>query len=111
MATKAHSTDPGSPERAIHRVEGVLFEPLSGRALVLGSGLEVFEIVRTWLNVGRDWERLTAAYHWLTFDHLRAALGFYEKNTAVVDERLELERKARVEDVWERNPKSRPPRR
>ncbi|MGD9891531.1 MAG: hypothetical protein AB7R89_07745 [Dehalococcoidia bacterium] len=95
----------------IEPVEGVLYEPLLRKAHVLGTGLEVFEIVRTWLNVKRDWKGLTDAYHWLTGDQLNAALEFYAKNPAMVDARLAREREARVEDVWERNPKSRPPRR
>jgi uncharacterized protein (DUF433 family) len=95
----------------VHPVEGVLYEPLSRRAHVLGTGLEVFEIIRTWMEVDRDWRRLTRAYHWLTFDQIEAALHFYKHNRALVDARLAREREARVEDVWERNPKSRPPHR
>lgn len=106
MSTEAKPTTP-----QVYAVEGVLYEPLSRRAHVLETGLEVFEIVRTWQRVGKDWERLTAAYHWLTFDQLRAALDFYKENPALVDARLARELEARVEDVWERNPKSRPPRR
>jgi uncharacterized protein (DUF433 family) len=106
MATETNRTIP-----EVEQVEGVLYEPLSGRAIVWNTGLEVFEIVRTWLEVGKDWERFTRAYHWLTTDELQAGLDFYERNTALVNERLARERAARVEDVWERNPKSRPPRR
>jgi uncharacterized protein (DUF433 family) len=105
------STEARISFHGIEPVEGVLYEPLSRKALVLGTGLEVFEIVRTWLNVGRDWKRLTDAYHWLTGDQLNAALDFYSKNPVMVDARLAREREARIEDVWERNPKSRPPRR
>jgi uncharacterized protein (DUF433 family) len=102
-------TTAGSPP--VHHVEGVLYEPLSGRAHVRGTGLEVFEVIRTWREVGQDWERFTNAYHWLTTDQLRAALDFDAKNPDLVEARLALERAARVEDVWERNPKSRPPHR
>lgn len=106
MSAKARPTIPN-----VHPVEGVLYEPLSRRAHVLGTGLEVFEIIRTWMAVEEDWEGLTDAYHWLTGDQLRAALHFYRKNAALVDARLAREQAARVEDVWERNPKSRPPHR
>jgi uncharacterized protein (DUF433 family) len=106
VSTEAH--------RAVDRtypVEGVLYEPLSRRAKVLDTGLEVFEVVRMWQIVGRDWERLTAAHHWLTFHQLRTALEFYEKNPAIVEARLTQERECRAEDTGERYPASRPPRR
>lgn len=106
MATEARAGVP-----PVQPVEGVLYEPLSGRAHVLDTGLEVFEIVRTWMAVGKDWERLTDAYHWLTGDQLRAALAFYKENPAMVDARLARERERRVEDTWEQFPESRPPRR
>lgn len=105
------STGRASTVPKVLPVEGVLFEPLSRRAHVLGTGLEVFEIVRTWMAVDKDWKRLTRAYHWLTFDQLDAALHFYRHNGALVDARLAREREARVEDAWERYPDSRPPRR
>lgn len=106
MATEARAVVP-----PVQPVEGVLYEPLSGRAHVLNSGLEVFEIVRTWQRVEMDWKRLTDAYHWLPGEQLSAALEFYEKNAAIVEARLTREREARVEDVWARNPASRPPSR
>ncbi len=105
------STDARTRNPVVHTVEGVLYEPLSGRAHVLDTGLEVFEIVRTWLEVGQDWRGLTDAYHWLTGDQLNAALDFYQSNPAMVDARLAREREARVEDTWEQFPDSRPPRR
>src|SRR5207249_5876211 len=54
------------PIPTIHQVERVIFTPLDARARVGDTGLEVFEIVRTWQWVGEDWRRLTEAYHWLT---------------------------------------------
>jgi uncharacterized protein (DUF433 family) len=97
-----------SPGPAVQRVPGIVYTPLDGRAHVLDTGLEVFEIVRTWLAVGQDWERLTEAYHWLTFDQLRPALEFYRINPDVVNARLDEERRCRVEDAWVANPKSKP---
>ena len=95
----------------VQHVPGVLYEPLGGRAHVLGTGLEVFEVVRTWKAVDEDWERLTQAYHWLTDDQLRAALSFYAKNSALVESRLARESRRRVEEVWAQFPESRPKRR
>jgi uncharacterized protein (DUF433 family) len=106
MSTEARITFHG-----IEPVEGVLYEPLSRRAHVLDTGLEVFEIIRTWQEVKQNWKSLTDAYHWLTGDQLNAALEFYAKNADFVEARLERERTARVEDTWAQYPDSRPPRR
>ena len=92
----------------VHHVPGIMYEPLANRARIEGSGLEVFEVIRTWKTVGKDWERLTAAYHWLTADQLQAALQFYRENPDIVEARLERERTRRVEEVWETYPGSRP---
>lgn len=92
----------------ICEVAGVTYTPLDGRAHVEDSGLEVFEIVRTWQRVGEDWQRLTEAYDWLPAARLRAALDFHRLNPTVVGARLERERHARVEDTWAESPQSRP---
>lgn len=46
------------------------------RARILGTGIEVWEVVRNYLEVGRDWERLRAGLHWLTDEQLRSALDY-----------------------------------
>lgn len=102
------TTDAQSSAQAVHEVIGIIYSPLSRRARIHGSGLEVFEIVRTWRAVEEDWQRLTEAYHWLTADQLNAALEFWRKNRQMVEARLVREQTSRVEQVWEEFPQSRP---
>src|SRR5690349_21631962 len=97
------------PPSEIHHVEGVLYMPLDGRACVMDTGLEVWEIIRSWKQEGEDWRALTERYHWLTFDDLNAALTFYRLNPEMVDERIAEEFSVSVEDVWEMYPDSKPP--
>src|SRR5262249_32974511 len=97
------------PLPSVHHVPGVIFTPLDGRAYVINTGLEVFEIIRKWKLLDQDWRRLTEAYHWSTFDDLNAALTFYQLNPEIVDERLEAEERVNLEEVWAEFPDSRPP--
>lgn len=98
-------------KREIHQVPGVLYAPLSGRAKILGTGLEVFEIIRIWKQLARDWDGLKATFDWLRDDQLQAALAFYDANATFVDERLAREDDRRIEELWARYPQSRPPKR
>jgi uncharacterized protein (DUF433 family) len=45
-------------------------------ARILGTGLEVWEVYKVFLEVDRDPERLRRAFNWLTEEQLRAALDY-----------------------------------
>jgi uncharacterized protein (DUF433 family) len=64
----------------MRRCPGIIFaEGVTGRrARVAGSGLEVWEVISTFKGVNQDFKRLKKAYHWLTEQQLRAAIGYYE---------------------------------
>jgi uncharacterized protein (DUF433 family) len=72
----------------IHFVEGV---GGARRAAVVGTGLEVWEIVRTYKEVGEDYGELRNSYPWLSEPQLRAALSYYELYPGEIEARLELE--------------------
>jgi uncharacterized protein (DUF433 family) len=72
----------------IHFVEGV---GVSRRAAVAGTGLEVWEIVRTYKEVGEDYGELRKSYPWLSEPQLRAALSYYELYPDEIETRLKLE--------------------
>jgi uncharacterized protein (DUF433 family) len=72
----------------IHFVEGV---GGSRRAAVAGTGLEVWEVVRTYEEVGEDYGELRKSYPWLSEPQLRAALSYYELYPDEIEARLELE--------------------
>ena len=69
---------------------GIVFVdgPTGRRPVVAGSGLEVWEVVSAWKEVGRNYDRLRAAYDWLTEPQLRAALSYYELYAEEVDARV-----------------------
>jgi uncharacterized protein (DUF433 family) len=94
----------------MRRAPGIVFvDGATGRrAVVAGSGLEVWEVVATWLEVGRNYDRLRLAYDWLTDPQLRAALGYYELYGEEVDARLRREAELGLEGVQRELPFTRP---
>ena len=57
-----------------------------------GAELEVWEIVRTYKEVGEDYGgELRRSYPWLSEPQLRAALSYYELYPDEIEARLELE--------------------
>ncbi|HSH46955.1 MAG TPA: DUF433 domain-containing protein [Longimicrobiales bacterium] len=94
----------------MRRAPGVVFvDGATGRRpVVAGSGLEVWEVVATWKEVGRNYDRLRAAYDWLTEPQLRAAISYYELYGDEVDARLERERQMTRERVQRDLPFTRP---
>ncbi len=75
------------------RAPGIVFVEGRGgrRAAVAHSGLEVWEIVATWLEAGRSFEELRAAYPELSELQLRSALNYYALYPAEIDARLARE--------------------
>lgn len=88
------------------RAPGIVFvDGATGRRpVVAGSGLEVWEVIGTWKEVGRNYERLRAAYEWLTEPQLRAALSYYELYEGEVERQLEREARLTEEVVQEELP-------
>jgi uncharacterized protein (DUF433 family) len=74
----------------MRRVPGIIFIEGRGgrRATVAGTGLEVWEIIRTWKQEQEDDARLAAAYPRLTPGQLRAALAYYAYYPQEIDERI-----------------------
>jgi uncharacterized protein (DUF433 family) len=74
----------------LHDVPGVIVDrrPPEVRARLLGTGLEVWEVAKTYYEVGEDWERLRRCYETLSDDQLRAALTFAEKYWDVIAARI-----------------------
>jgi len=72
----------------MRRVPGILFvDGVTGRrARIAGTGLEVREIIATYISVDLEFKRLQKAYHWLTEQQLRAAIGYYSLYPAEIDQ-------------------------
>jgi uncharacterized protein (DUF433 family) len=73
---------------------GIIFaEGVTGRrARVAGTGLEVWEVIATYRGVNQNFKRLKKAFHWLTEQQLRAAIGYYNVYRDEID--LQIKRNA-----------------
>lgn len=77
----------------MRRAPGVIFMsgPAGRRAVIAGTGLDIWEVVATWRDVEQSFEALRQSYPWLTESQLRAALAYYQLYPDEIDERLRRE--------------------
>ncbi len=70
---------------------GIIFaDGVTGkRARVAGTGLEVWEIITTYKGVNKNFPRLQTAYHWLTEQQLKAAIGYYISYPDEIDRQID----------------------
>ncbi len=75
----------------MRRCPGIVFaDGVSGRrARVAGTGLEIWEIITTYKSVNQDFGRLQKAYHWLSEQQLRAAIGYYIAYPGEIETQIE----------------------
>ena len=75
----------------MHKCPGIVFaEGVSGRsARVGGTGIEVWEVIANYKSLNQNFKRLRKAYHWLSEQQLRAAIGYYSAYGKEVDDRIE----------------------
>ena len=75
---------------SVRRCPGIVFtDGVTGRkARVAGTGLEVWEIITTYIGVKQNVKRLQKAYHWLTEQQLRAAIGYYTVYGEEIDQQI-----------------------
>lgn len=80
------------------RAPGITFvDGATGRRAVLaGTGLDVWEIIRLWKEEDENVERTRASLPWLNELQIRAALGYYTLYPEEIDRRLARE------DGWTR---------
>ncbi len=85
----------------MRRIPGIVFVdgPLGREARVAGTGVEVFEVVRTYRQADENWDRLSAAYHWLSEQQLRAALAYARAYPEEIAARLEEEARWQPEEI------------
>lgn len=70
-----------------HRCPGIVFtEGTRGRrARIAGSGIEVWEVIALFVSVDKNFKRLCKAYHWLTEQQLKSAMGYYRLYAEEID--------------------------
>ena len=90
----------------MRRCPGIVFaDGVSGRrARIAGTGLEVWEVISTYLSVDQNLSRLQKAYHWLTEQQLRAAIGYCVAYGEEIDALIKLNESWSREKVAERFP-------
>ena len=76
----------------MRRCPGIGFAdgPAGRRARVLGTGLDVWELIATYKSLGENPARLRKAYPWLSDAQRRAALGYYAVYPEEIDRRIAL---------------------
>jgi len=76
----------------MRRCPGIVFaDGVSGRrARIAGTGLEVWEIIATYKGVNENFKRLQRAYHWLTEQQARAAIGYYTTYPEEINRHIKL---------------------
>jgi len=94
----------------MRRCPGILFaQGTSGRrARVAGTGIEVWEVIAAYKSVKEDFKRLKKAYHWLSEEQLKAALGYYTIYPKEIDRLIEQNEQWNEERLRERYPFMRP---
>jgi uncharacterized protein (DUF433 family) len=90
----------------MHRCPGIIFaEGVSGRrARIVGTGIEVWEVIANYKSFGEDLERLNTIYHWLTELQLRAALAYYSAYPEEIDNLIAQNENWTRESVQEKYP-------
>ncbi len=85
--------DPPNEAVKMRRAPGIVFAdgPSGRRAVVAGSGIDVWEIVSAWQEAGRDFPTLRQGFPWLAEAQIRAALAYYELFPQEIDARLAQE--------------------
>lgn len=85
----------------MRRIPGIAFAdgPAGRRAVLAGTGLDVWEIVATWRASGEGVEALRRNYPWLTETQLQAALAYYTSYPGEIDSRLACEERWTPERV------------
>ena len=91
-------------------VPGVTFvDGATGRrAVIAGTGHDVWEIVSAWKSVGREFSGLDACYPWLSELQLKSALGYFQVYPDEIEARLRLEAEWTPERTWDELPFARP---
>jgi len=81
------------------RCPGITFVdgPTGRRPVIAGTGLEVWEVVKTYKECGEDFAELKKIYDWLTSQQLRSALAYWQLYPEEIEEEL-----ARQEELSEK---------
>lgn len=90
----------------MRRCPGVVFAdgPSGRRARIEGTGIEVWEVIGSYLSLGKNEKRLRKAYAWLSDRQLLAAFGYYRAYPKEIDDLIEGNKSLDDKTVTERLP-------
>ena len=92
-----------------------LVEEMSGqppyRTRIAGTGIEVWEVIKTWREEHGDWAGFRESYYWINEDNLRAVVAYDEAHAESIDARLIEEEHGEelMKRLWRDYPGTRPP--
>lgn len=86
----------------MRRCPGIAFMPgpTGRRAVLAGTGLEVWEVVRAYKACGEDFQKLKEAFDWLSPRQLSEALNYWRLYPEEIEEEIQ-----RQEEILSRGPK------
>jgi len=78
----------------MRRCPGVVFAdgPAGRRARIEGSGIDVWEMISSYLALGKDERRIREAYHWLSERQLLATIGYYRAYPGEIEDHIRRNR-------------------
>ena len=90
----------------MRRCPGVVFAdgPSGRRARIEGTGIEVWEVIASYLALGKDDKRLRKAYAWLSDRQMLAALGYHRAYPKEIEDLIEANRALDEDALKERLP-------
>ena len=90
----------------MRRCPGIVFAdgPSGRRARVEGTGIEVWEVVASYLALGKDEKRLKKAYAWLSDRQFLAVQGYHRAYPEEIEELIRTNRELDEDTLKERLP-------
>ncbi len=90
----------------MRRCPGIAFAEgvLGRRAKIAGTGLDVWEVIATYKSFDENFTRLGKAYHWLSQQQLRSAMGYYLIYQKEIDDLMERNDSWTEESLARRHP-------
>ncbi len=90
----------------MRRCPGVTFAdgPTGRRARIAGTGIDIWEFIATFKNLGEKYDKLKETYHWLSDPQVRSALAYYALYPNEIDEKITRNEDITQEQVIKRFP-------
>ena len=90
----------------MRRCPGVTFAdgPTGRRARIAGTGIDIWEFIATFKNLGEIYDKLKETYHWLSDPQVRSALAYYALYPNEIDEKITRNEDITQEQVIKRFP-------